>query len=312
MLDTARSRIWEAMRIGPQWLLRDTEDPLLDEMTKKRLAPAPVRETPAEASASVRTPASASPASRVVPPRTPVTHRAPRAGAAQHPVAGGSATRTAENVIPIVSMPEATVEAAKTADWETLRGLADACRVCPMGSTRQHMVFAEEGREARFVIVGEAPGGEEDFQGIPFVGKSGQLLTAMLNVLGIERRKDVTILNVLKCRPPGNRNPKPDEVAACSVFLRRQLEILQPDVLFLMGRFAVTSLLNLPPDSSIGRTRGTIYQVRVGAKMVPAVTTYHPSYLLRRPEEKAKAWEDLVLLKQTLARAGITFGKKDD
>lgn len=312
MLDTARSRIWEAMRIGPQWLLRDTEDPLLDEMTKKRLAPAPVRETSAEAPASVRTPASASPAARTAPPRAPVTHRAPRAGIAQHPVAGASAARTAENVIPIVSMSEATAEAAKTADWVTLRSLADACRVCPMGSTRQHMVFAEEGREARFVIVGEAPGGEEDFQGIPFVGKSGQLLTAMLNVLGVERRKDVTILNVLKCRPPGNRNPKPDEVAACSVFLRRQLEILQPDVLFLMGRFAVTSLLNLPPESSIGRTRGTIYEVRVGAKMVPAVTTYHPSYLLRRPEEKAKAWEDLVLLKQTLARAGIVFGGKED
>lgn len=310
MLDTARSRIWEAMQIGPQWLLRDTEDPLLDEMTKKRLAPAPVGETPAEAPASVRTAAPA-PASRVAPSRAPVTHRAPRAGAATHPVEGTSA-RAADTVIPIVTMPEATAAAAKTADWETLRGLADACRACPMGATRQHMVFAEEGREARFVIVGEAPGGEEDFQGIPFVGKSGQLLTAMLNVLGIERRKDVTILNVLKCRPPGNRNPKPDEVAACSVFLRRQLEILQPDVLFLMGRFAVTSLLNLPPESSIGRTRGTIYEVRVGAKMVPAVTTYHPSYLLRRPEEKAKAWEDLVLLKQTLARAGIFFGGKED
>ena len=310
MLDTARSRIWEAMRIGPQWLLRDTEDPLLDEMTKKRLAPAPVGETPAEAPASVRTAAPA-PASRVAPSRAPVTHRAPRAGAATHPVEGTSA-RAADTVIPIVTMPEATAAAAKTADWETLRGLADACRACPMGATRQHMVFAEEGREARFVIVGEAPGGEEDFQGIPFVGKSGQLLTAMLNVLGVERRKDVTILNVLKCRPPGNRNPKPDEVAACSVFLRRQLEILQPDVLFLMGRFAVTSLLNLPPESSIGRTRGTIYEVRVGAKMVPAVTTYHPSYLLRRPEEKAKAWEDLVLLKQTLARAGIVFGGKEN
>lgn len=295
MLDTARSRIWEAMRIGPQWLLRDTEDPLLDEMTKKRLAPAPVR------GAAVRPDAppisTEVPAARVAPTRAPVTHRASRAG---------------ETVVPIVSMPEETALAARTADWETLRSLADACRVCPMGSTRQHMVFAEEGREARFVIVGEAPGGEEDFQGIPFVGKSGQLLTAMLNVLGIERRKDVTILNVLKCRPPGNRNPKPDEVAACSVFLRRQLEILQPDVLFLMGRFAVTSLLNLPPESSIGRTRGTIYEVRVGAKMVPAVTTYHPSYLLRRPEEKAKAWEDLVLLKQTLARAGIVFGGKED
>ena len=310
MLDTARSRIWEAMQIGPQWLLRDTEDPLLDEMTKKRLAPAPVGETPAEAPASVRTAAPA-PASRVAPSRAPVTHRAPRAGAATHPVEGTSA-RAADTVIPIVTMSEATAAASKTADWETLRGLAGACRVCPMGSTRQHMVFAEEGREARFVIVGEAPGGEEDFQGIPFVGKSGQLLTAMLNVLGVERRKDVTILNVLQCRPPANRNPKPDEVAARSVFLRRQLEILQPDVLFLMGRFAVTSLLNLPPESSIGRTRGTIYEVRVGAKMVPAVTTYHPSYLLRRPEEKAKAWEDLVLLKQTLARAGIVFGGKED
>lgn len=295
MLDTAQSRLWEAMKIGPQWLLRSTEDPLLDDLTKARLASP--KKSPV--SASVRT----------APARAPVTHR-PVSSASQSPAPVRSTPQKGVPTIPIVSMPEDKVALVRRADWETLRTMAEACRLCPMGATRQHMVFAEEGREARFVIVGEAPGGEEDLQGIPFVGKSGQLLTAMLSVLGIERKKDVTILNVLKCRPPGNRNPKPDEVAACSVYLRRQLELLRPDVLFLMGRFAVTTLLNLPAESSIGRTRGTIHSVQIGTKTVPAVTTYHPSYLLRRPEEKAKAWEDLVLLKQTLARHGITFRRE--
>lgn len=307
MLDRASSRLWEAMRIGPQWLLRSTEDPLLDDMTRARLAGKKPAETAPKAaarpaaSAGVAAPAARPAPLRPTPARTAAPVRAARTTGA-----------TAKPTIPIVSMPEETVKAAASADWETLRTLADACRVCPMGSTRQHMVFAEEGKAARFVIVGEAPGGEEDLQGIPFVGKSGQLLTAMLGVLGIRRKEDVTILNVLKCRPPNNRNPQPDEVAACSVYLRRQLEILQPDVLFLMGRFAVTSLLQLPSDSSLGRTRGTIHEVRVGARMIPAVTTYHPSYLLRRPDEKAKAWEDLVLLRQTLARSGIVFEKKKE
>ena len=297
------------MRIGPQWLLRDTDDPLLDEMTKKRLAPAPVRGAAVRPDAP---PISAEvPAARVAPTRAPVTHRASRAGAAPHGAAGRNVARAGETVVPIVSMPEETALAARTAGWETSGSLADACRVCPMGSTRQHMVFAEEGREARFVIVGEAPGGEEDFQGIPFVGKSGQLLTAMLNVLGVERRKDVTILNVLKCRPPGNRNPKPDEVAACSVFLRRQLEILQPDVLFLMGRFASQALIGLQPGAPLGRMRGRVHEANVGGRTIPAVATYHPSYLLRSPDQKARAWEDLCLLRRVMRDAGISLRTKE-
>ena len=157
-------------------------------------------------------------------------------------------------------------------------------------------------------MVGEAPGAEEDLQGIPFVGKSGKLLTAMLDSLGLVRRRDCVILNVLKCRPPRNRNPQPEEIVCCGHWLARQLELLKPDVLFLAGRFAISSLLK-PADEmfSISKMRGRIHLAQLpDGRQVPAVATYHPSYLLRSPAAKSKAWEDLLLLK-----AGDEAGRAD-
>ena len=147
----------------------------------------------------------------------------------------------------------------------------------------------------RIALVGEAPGSEEDLQGIPFVGKSGQLLTQMLESIGIERRRDIAIINVLKCRPPGNRNPAPAEVACCATYLRRAGYLVRPDVLLIMGRFAMQTLLGLGPDASIGSQRGRVHDVTIGDFDTKAVVSYHPSYLLRAPDEKAKAWEDLTL-----------------
>lgn len=174
-----------------------------------------------------------------------------------------------------------------------------------MAKSRQHVVFAEGGPGMRIALVGEAPGSEEDLQGIPFVGKSGQLLTQMLESIGIERRRDIAIMNVLKCRPPGNRNPAPAEVACCATYLRRQLLLVRPDVLLIMGRFAMQTLLGLGPDASIGSQRGRVHDVTIGDFGTKAVVCYHPSYLLRAPDEKAKAWEDLTLFRRLIREAGI-------
>jgi DNA polymerase len=149
---------------------------------------------------------------------------------------------------------------------------------------------------ARWLLVGEAPGAEEDRLGEPFVGQAGKLLDNMLAAIGLARGKDVYIANVLKCRPPGNRNPEPEEVAKCSPYLERQVELIQPKLILAMGRFAVQTLLNT--DATIGSLRGTVHQYHG----VPLIVTYHPAYLLRNLPDKAKAWADLRFAKKTLAQ----------
>jgi uracil-DNA glycosylase len=144
------------------------------------------------------------------------------------------------------------------------------------------------------MIVGEAPGEQEDLKGEPFVGAAGQLLDAMLAALGLSRNdgpaeRQVFIANTLKCRPPRNRNPEPDELARCEPFLRRQIELVQPRIILAMGRFALQLLLR--SDEAVGRLRGRVHQY----EGVPLIVTYHPAYLLRQPADKAKAWEDLCL-----------------
>jgi DNA polymerase len=147
------------------------------------------------------------------------------------------------------------------------------------------------------MIVGEAPGAEEDARGEPFVGQAGRLLDNMLAAIGRSRQADasqpVFIANVLKCRPPGNRNPQPEEVAACEPFLRRQIELVGPELVLVMGRFAAQSVLHT--EAPISALRGRIHRLRSGERSVPAVVTYHPAYLLRNLADKAKAWADLCL-----------------
>jgi DNA polymerase len=156
-------------------------------------------------------------------------------------------------------------------------------------------VFGVGDEQARWLLVGEAPGAEEDRLGEPFVGQAGKLLDNMLAAIGLARGKDVYIANVLKCRPPGNRNPEPDEVAKCSPFLVRQVELIRPKLILAMGRFAVQTLLNT--DATIGSLRGTVHQYHG----VPLIVTYHPAYLLRNLPDKAKAWADLLFAKSTIA-----------
>lgn len=179
-------------------------------------------------------------------------------------------------------------------DWPQLQARVEGCRACSLCESRRHTVFGTGHRQAQWMLVGEAPGEQEDLKGEPFVGPAGRLLDAMLDALGLTRGEagadqQVYIANTLKCRPPQNRNPLPEELARCEPYLRRQIDLVQPRIIVAMGRFAVQSLLRT--DEAIGRLRGRVHQYAG----VPLIVTYHPAYLLRQPADKAKAWDDLCL-----------------
>lgn len=191
---------------------------------------------------------------------------------------------------------EAVQPAGRTAEvkgcgahtWDSVSGDVAGCVKCPLHQTRTNTVFGVGNRKAEWLVVGEAPGAEEDRQGEPFVGRAGGLLNSMLRGIGLARDQ-VFIANVLKCRPPNNRDPKPEEVEQCLPYLERQIELLQPKIMLAVGRIAAQNLL--ATDTPIGKLRGHVH--RFGAAGIPLVVTYHPAYLLRSPTEKRKAWEDL-------------------
>jgi DNA polymerase len=193
-----------------------------------------------------------------------------------------------------------------TLDWPALRNAVADCRACGLCSSRKQTVFGMGATRAHWLVVGEAPGEQEDRQGLPFVGPSGELLDAMLRALQLTRADDgpagdaqrVYIANTIKCRPPGNRNPAADELARCEPFLVRQIALLRPRIILAMGRFAVQSLLR--SSDPVGRLRGRVHQYQG----VPLVVTYHPAYLLRNPADKARAWDDLCLAAATAERSG--------
>jgi DNA polymerase len=180
--------------------------------------------------------------------------------------------------------------------WDELRQAVAQCQACGLCKGRRNTVFGVGDRHAHWLIVGEAPGENEDLQGEPFVGSAGKLLDNMLKALQLSRRERVYIANVLKCRPPANRNPLPEEVVQCEQFLRRQIELLQPRIILAMGRFAVHTLLG--SSDPIGKLRGRIHRYQA----IPVVVTYHPAYLLRNPADKARSWDDLCLAWDFLGR----------
>lgn len=167
------------------------------------------------------------------------------------------------------------------------------CRKCSLANTRSNVVFGEGSSKARLVFIGEAPGEEEDIQGRPFVGRAGKFLGQMIDRIGL-RREEAYICNVLKCRPPNNRDPEPGEVEACKGYLLSQLELVSPKIICTLGRHAYNALLGV--DESITRIRGTLTQYK-GVKLLP---TYHPSFLLRNQNRVKEAWEDMERLKQLL------------
>ncbi|MGX9691657.1 uracil-DNA glycosylase [Achromobacter anxifer] len=190
--------------------------------------------------------------------------------------------------------PVPVAEAIRNASLDEMREQVVACSACGLCKGRRNAVFGHGGQPTRWLVVGEAPGEQEDRQGQPFVGRSGQLLDAMLSSVDMSRERDVFITNVIKCRPPGNRNPKPEEIAACSPYLTRQIALLKPERILVLGRFAAQTLLGT--DATIGSLRGRIHQLKTDeGREIPVVVSYHPAYLLRSPSEKARAWQDLRL-----------------
>ena len=178
--------------------------------------------------------------------------------------------------------------------WDQLADAVAHCTACKLSATRTQGVLGVGDRNADWLVIGEAPGADEDRVGEPFVGQAGKLLDAMLAAIGLQRGENVYIANVLKSRPPGNRNPEPDEVAACRPYLLAQIELIQPKLILALGRFAAQSLLDT--DEAITRLRGRVHQFQ----NVPLVVTYHPAYLLRNLPDKARAWEDLCLARRTM------------
>jgi uracil-DNA glycosylase len=254
----------------------------LDERRRGMLAEMGIRVyEPARGSASAGIAAPPAKTAAVAAAVAPVVPAVPRAPAPEAPT---------------VTRPVVALDAMQ---W---KGLADAvanCRACGLCEGRTQTVFGVGDTQPDWLIVGEAPGENEDLQGEPFVGQAGKLLDNMLKAIGLERGRKVYIANVLKCRPPGNRNPEPEEVARCEPFLRRQVELLQPRIILAMGRFAAQTLL--ASTEPIGRLRGRPHEY-LG---VPVVATYHPAYLLRNLPDKAKAWADLCLAQELMRKPAL-------
>ncbi len=217
--------------------------------------------------------------------------------------ASGAAAPAAERAAELIPAPAAEPVAAPPSnvtdvsalDWDALRATVSQCTACPLHSTRRQTVFGVGNVNASLLVVGDAPGADEDRQGEPFVGRAGQLLNAMLRAIGLTREQ-VYIANILKCRPPNNRDPKAEEQATCTPFLSRQIELLQPRAILALGRISAQWLLQ--SDAPVGRLRGQAKTLDPWD--VPLIVSYHPAYLLRSPAAKAKAWQDLLLVKELL------------
>jgi len=216
---------------------------------------------------------------------------------ADAPVARAPASRDGDDTPAPARPPAAEDRAARIArlTWDAFAADVDACTACGLCRTRHRSVPGVGDVRANWLLVGEAPGAEEDARGEPFVGQAGRLLDNMLAALGLARGRDVYIANVLKCRPPNNRTPDPLEVAACRPYLDRQVALLEPRLILALGRSAATTLLGI--DATIASLRGRVHRYHG----VPLVVTYHPAYLLRNLPDKAKAWDDLLLARRTLA-----------
>lgn len=261
----------------------------LDERQRAMLCEMGVRVFDALPLAAPALAASPAPAVPVSAPQAPVVPVAPPQAIAA-PVPAARAPAPVQRAVAASLAPQGERPAGVEAmDWEALEAAVAGCQACGLCERRRNTVFGVGAPQADWLIVGEAPGEQEDLQGEPFVGAAGKLLDNMLRAIGQDRQNKVYITNVLKCRPPGNRNPEPAEVAQCEPFLRRQVALLQPKIILAMGRFAVQSLLGT--TEPIGKLRGRVYDYQG----VPVVVTYHPAYLLRNLPDKAKAWADLCL-----------------
>ncbi len=261
-------------------------DALLDEAPVNRFAE-PAAQPDAGPTAEVRAPAvpaASSPARSAPPP---------------------SSTRAVSDGPVAPPAPEAAIVAARDAarsapDLETLRDILGRFEGCALRATASRLVFADGNPAARVMLIGEAPGREEDLEGLPFVGRSGKLLDRMLTAIGLDRTS-VYIANIVPWRPPGNRTPTPQETAICLPFILRQIELVNPDILVCMGNPSTQTLLST--KDGITKTRGRWFAFHTGSREIRAIPTYHPAFLLRSPLQKRFAWRDFLAVKKALTAA---------
>ncbi|SAL64539.1 phage SPO1 DNA polymerase-like protein [Caballeronia peredens] len=311
----------EELGIGPMWVRRQAtstapsgvlvaEAPLVEALAvEASVAEAPLVEAPVtEAPARVKTVRAAETVKAMEPSREPPGAARDASPDFDAPPLDAYDDLPWTDDIPVHAEP-AIAQAPDdihTLDWDALAARVADCQRCRLCERRTNTVFGVGDREADWMLIGEAPGENEDKQGEPFVGQAGKLLDNMLRALALSRQSNVYIANVIKCRPPGNRNPELDEVARCEPYLQRQVELVKPKVIVAMGRFAAQSLLK--NEASIASMRGRVHAYRG----VPVIVTYHPAYLLRSLQDKAKAWADLSLARTTyrdaLAALGVEQG----
>ncbi|NLF55425.1 MAG: uracil-DNA glycosylase [Thauera phenolivorans] len=280
------------MGLAPLWRLRDggTED-VSEPAATSGVAPSAAMPRPPrlEASASrASTPPIVAPAAPSASRPATQLRQGREEAAAARPAAPLSDARQAEN-------PDMRARRIATLDWDALEADIHACRQCVLGSGRTQAVPGVGDREARWMLVGEGPGKEEDRKGEPFVGQAGRLLDNMLGSIGLRRGEDVYIANTVKCRPPHNRTPEAAEIGACLPYLERQIELVRPQILIALGRPAAQALLGR--EIRIAAARGQ----RFAYRGISLVVTYHPAYLLRNPQDKARAWEDLCFARRLMA-----------
>ena len=283
-LDPRRAQIWQAMGLGPLWQVRNAAAI----SGTRGVSPAAARTSVAPRVDTQAASAPATPHYVEVPPEAIAETVALAASTVMADVATGG-----QGAVPVDQMP-----------WSVLQATVASCAACGLCASRRQTVFGVGHASAEWMLVGEAPGAEEDACGEPFVGQAGRLLDNMLAAIGLSRAAEdpaqaVYIANVLKCRPPGNRNPEANEVAQCEPYLKRQVALVRPRILLVMGRFAAQALLGT--DASIAMLRGRVHRIEVDGRSVPVVVTYHPAYLLRNLADKSKSWADLCLARDTLA-----------
>ncbi|MBI5463098.1 MAG: uracil-DNA glycosylase [Gammaproteobacteria bacterium] len=216
-----------------------------------------------------------------------------RASSVDAQVVSAQAVNARPCAVPVssASLGNTAPDIATNTDWDVLQQHVADCTRCDLHRTRTQTVFGVGNRTADWLVIGEAPGAEEDKRGEPFVGRAGQLLDNMLAAIGLDRARNVYIANILKCRPPNNRDPQAHEVACCEPYLQQQIALIQPRLILAVGRIAAQNLLKT--DVPLARLRGRVH--RYGERQTPLIVTYHPAYLLRTPGDKRKAWEDLQL-----------------
>lgn len=315
-MDDARRRAWAALGIGPAWLLRDPPRavdgpaeaeadaasgplPVVDDLTAAEVRP-PVPGGSSLAGVEAETGAVPRIDADAEDGPDPAGHPIPIPAATVLETVPETAPDTADGMIALARFGEPSAgrdPVIARLDWAGLGEAVAGCRACGLCEGRRNTVFGVGPRPASWLLVGEAPGEQEDLQGEPFVGSAGRLLDQMLEAIAVDRPSQAFIANVLKCRPPRNRDPLPEEVARCEPYLLRQVELLRPRLIVVLGRFAAQSLLRT--DASIASLRGRVHRYRAGDREVPMIVTYHPAYLLRNLPDKSKSWADLRLARRT-------------